>query len=292
MLREAEQDIRRVDEKVGAAVVGVGSRGPVGSGVVVAPGRVVTNAHNVHDEGVTITFGDGRAETGAVSGVDVDGDVAVVGVDTGEIEPVEWSDATPSIGTPVVALANPGGRGLRVTIGFVSGAERTFRGPRGRRISGAIEHTAPLLPGSSGGPVVDLDGRLLGLNTHRLGEGFYLAIPAVPDLRQRIDALAGGEAPTRLRLGVAVVPGFVARRMRRAVGLPDTAGVLVRSVDEGGPADRAGLSQGDLIVAVGGRPVAGIDELHAALDSAAEGEPLPLRVLRGVDEIELAVDFG
>ena len=101
-----------------------------------------------------------------------------------------WADgAGPSVGQPVFALANPGGRGLRVTFGFVSGVERTFRGPRGRRISGSLEHTAPLLPGSSGGPVLDGDGRLLGINTNRLGEGFYLAIPADATLRGRVDAL-------------------------------------------------------------------------------------------------------
>ena len=88
------------------------------------------------------------------------------------------------------ALANPGGRGLRVTFGFVSGVERTFRGPRGRRITGSLEHTAPLLPGSSGGPVLTAAGQLLGINTNRLGEGFYLAIPADEALRGRVDALA------------------------------------------------------------------------------------------------------
>ena len=100
---------------------------------------------------------------------------------------------------PVFALSNPGGRGLRVTFGFVSGIERTFRGPRGRRITGSLEHTAPLLPGSSGGPVLNAGGQLLGINTNRLGEGFYLAIPADEALRGRVDALARGEWRPRRR---------------------------------------------------------------------------------------------
>ena len=83
-----------------------------------------------------------------------------------------------AIGTPVVALANPGGRGLRATLGFVASAGRSFRGPRGRRIGGAIEHTAPLPRGSVGGPLVDLDGRLLGINAMRLDGGLILAVPA------------------------------------------------------------------------------------------------------------------
>ena len=107
---------------------------------------------------------------------------------------------------PVFALANPGGRGLRVTFGFVSGIDRTFRGPRGLRITGSLEHTAPLLPGSSGGPVLDAAGQLLGINTNRLGEGFYLAIPADEALRGRVDALARGESAGRRGLASRSLP--------------------------------------------------------------------------------------
>src|SRR6476469_7274756 len=104
---------------------------------------------------------------GSVAGQDLDGDLAVIEVDTGGAPALAWADgASAAIGTPVFALSNPGGRGLRVTFGFVSGVDRAFRGPRGRRITGSLEHTAPLLPGSSGGPVLDAEGRLLGINTN------------------------------------------------------------------------------------------------------------------------------
>jgi serine protease Do len=192
---------------------------------------------------------------------------------------------------PVFALANPGGRGLRVTFGFVSGVERTFRGPRGRRITGSVEHTAPLRPGSSGGPVLDAEGRLLGINTNRLGEGFYLAIPADEALRGRVDALARGESVAQPRLGIGVAPGHVARRLRRAVGLPDADGLLIREVMEGSPAALAGLAQGDLVVAAEGRPVRTIDDLFDALP-AAEGGTVELNVVRGADERTIHVVFG
>ncbi len=132
---------------------------------------------------------------------------------TPEIVPaIEWAiEGPPQLGTPVFALADPGGRGLRLTLGFITGVERSFRGPRGRRITGSIEHDAPLLPGSSGGPIVDSDGRLLGLNTNRLGEGFYLAIPADEALRSQVDALARGESTERVRLGIGVAPMHVAQ---------------------------------------------------------------------------------
>ena len=254
-------------------------------------GQVLTNAHNVRGDQVTVTFADGRAAEGSVAGRDIDGDLAVISVDTGETPALPWADsASAQIGYPVFAAANPGGRGLRVTFGFVSGVDRSFRGPRGRRISGSLEHTAPLLPGSSGGPVLDADGRLLGINTSRLGEGFYLAVPADEALRDRADALGRGETATSPRLGVSITPGHVARRLRRAVGLPDVDGLLIGDVAEASPAARAGLASGDLIVAAAGRPVSTPDDLFDAL-AAARGGSLELRVVRGTDERTLQVTF-
>src|SRR5258707_1050643 len=196
ILDEIQTSIRQHAEGAGSSVVGIGQRWGVGSGIVLAEGRVLTNAHNVRGDQVTVTFADGRTAEGSVAGRDVDGDLAVIDVDTGAAPALPWADGvSASIGTPVFALANPGGRGLRVTFGFVSGIDRSFRGPRGRRITGSVEHTAPLLPGSSGGPVVNAAGQLLGINTNRLGEGFYLAIPADEAVAGRVGALGRGESP-------------------------------------------------------------------------------------------------
>jgi S1-C subfamily serine protease len=294
VLEDLQQDIRRLADTTGASVVGIGQRWGVGSGVVIGPSRVLTNAHNVRGEQVTVTFADGRTADGRVSGYDIDADLATVDVDTGGAPAIEWAPeangASVGIGTLVFALSNPGGRGLRVTFGFVSGVERSFRGPRGRRITGSVEHTAPLLPGSSGGPVVDAQGRLLGINTNRLGEGFYLAIPGDQALRAQVDALARGEPAAKPRLGVALAPPHVARRLRRAVGLPDADGLLVREVEDGSPAASSGLAQGDLIVAADGRAVTDVDDLFQALDAASDA--LELRILRGTEERTVRVTFG
>ena len=287
-----QEEIQSVADRAGKAVVGIGQRWGIGSGIVLAKGQVLTNAHNVRADEVEVTFPDGRTETGQVRGHDIDGDIAVLEVETGDSPAIEWAtNGTPGIGAPVFALSNPGGRGLRVTLGFVTGTERSFRGPRGRRITGSIEHDAPLLPGSSGGPIVTVDGRLLGLNTHRLGEGFYLAIPADEALRARLDTLARGESKGRVRLGVGVAPSEVARRMRRAVGLPEADGLLIRQVEEESPAARAGLASGDLIMQAAGRPVRSTDDLFAALD-AADGGVIQLVVLRGTDERTVDVQLG
>jgi serine protease Do len=290
-LKELEDAIKQAARRSGGAVVGIGRRWGAGSGVVVGEGKVATNAHNIHGDEVTVTFADGRTTPAEVAGIDTDGDLAVLSVDTAGTTAIEWADREPEVGSAVVALANPGGRGLRATLGFVSGTERAFRGPRGRRIAGGIEHTAPLPRGSSGGPIVDGAGSLLGVNTNRTGEGFYLAIPADTALRERIESLARGESVRPARLGVAIAPPFVARRLRRAVGLPERDGLLVQGVEEGGAADRAGLQRGDLITEAGGQATASADDLHAALDAAGTGGSLTLTVIRGTEERTVSVSL-
>jgi serine protease Do len=131
----------------------------------------------------------------------------------------------------------------------------------------------------------------MGLSTVRLDGGLVLALAADADLRARADALARGEAPVRRTLGVGVVSSRAARRMRRAVGLPERDGLLVREVQDGGPAAAAGVEPGDLIVAAGGRPVASIDDLHAALDGAGE-DGIALGLVRGDADREVTVTAG
>jgi serine protease Do len=288
---EVQAGIARLAEGAGPSVVGLGQRWGAGSGIVLDAGRVLTNAHNIRRSAVTVTFADGRTAEGTVAGHDVDGDLAVIETDTGQAAPLPWITAAPAIGTAVFALANPGGRGLRVTFGTVSGIDRSFRGPRGVRITGSLEHTAPLLPGSSGGPVLDAEGQLLGINTNRLGDGFYLAIPADETLRGRVDALARGESVRPPQLGITITPGHMARRMRRAVGLPDAEGLLIRDVADDSPAARAGLARGDLIVTAAGQPVRSADDLAGELRTAA-ADGIELTVLRGTDERSIQVTFG
>jgi serine protease Do len=291
VLEEVTQVVKSAAERVGPSVVGLGRGWGRGSGVVIADGSVLTTAHNLRGDEVTVTFADGRRETGAVAGVDADGDLAVVSVDTGDAEPVEWGAPEElAAGSVVLALANPGGRGLRTTLGLVSAVGSRLRGPRGRRIRGTIEHTAPLPRGSSGGPLLDPEGRLVGLNAVRMDGGLIVAIPADSALRERAEGLARGEVSARPRLGVAIAPAHVARRLRRAVGLPEREGLLVRWVEEGGPADRAGIEKGDLIVAAGGEPVTRVDDLHPLLDAAGDGE-LVLTLVRGTEEREVTIQL-
>lgn len=284
-LAELQQVVAEAATSIGPSVVAVGR----GAGVVVAEDRIVTNAHNLTDAAsVPVRFADGRRVDGSLAAADVDGDLAVVTVATEAAVPVPFADAGPQLGQAVVAFGAPWRGPSRVTVGFVSAVDRSFRGPRDRRIHGAVEHTAPLGRGSSGGPIVDAGGRVVGIDTHRRGDGFYLAIPASPALRELIDTLARGEAPVRRRLGIAVAPPEVAARLRAAVGLPPRDGVLIRGVEEDGPGAAAGLRVGDLLVASGERALTRPDDLLRLLDEAGAAD-LTLTVVRGADELEVTV---
>ena len=287
-LSELSTALADVATAASPSVVGVGR---AGSGVIVADGLVVTNAHNLRDQ-VSVSFDDGTSVSATVAGADVEGDLAVLRVPTGGRAALGWAESTPSLGSVVIGLSRPGGQAVRVGVVFVSGLGLSFRGPDGRTVTGALEHSAPLARGSSGGPVVDNEGHLVGINTHREGEGFYLALPAGPELKDRIDRLSKGEVPRRVRLGVALAPPVAARRLRRAVGLPPRDGLLVHAVEPEGPADRAGIRRGDLIVSTGTRSVVSVEDLALALEGVEEGGSTQLLVVRGVEEISVVVHFG
>lgn len=290
VVSEIGEAARALAERVDHAVVAIGTDRR-GSGVVIGEGKVVTNAHNLRDRSTAVTFADGRSVQGRVSGADVDGDLVVLDVDTGGVAPVAVLAGSPSPGLgDLVYAAGRAEQGLRLTVGFVSGVERSFRGPRGRRIAGSIEHSAPLARGSSGGPLFSGDGALVGINTHRAGGGFYLARATDEALAARLGAMQAGRSFRPRRLGVALAPPEVANRLRRAVGLPERDGLLVRSIEDGSPAAAAGLAVGDLLVGAAGSPLAGIDDLHRAL-SALEGDELELAVVRATEEVAVTVRF-
>jgi S1-C subfamily serine protease len=245
--------IAELAARVGPSVAGVGRGWGRGSGVVFARDRVITNAHVLRGPDVALTLG-ATVVHGRVAGVDRRRDLAVIAADTGDAAPVPPAPERPPLGALVFALADPGGRGLRVTHGHVAADFRRV-----------IEHTAPLPRGASGGPLVDEQGRLLGLNTARLEGGFILAAPF--DL-PRAEALARGETVPRPELGVAL-----------------GRGLIVRAVKDAGPAAVAGIRPGDRCVAVDDEPLRSVDDL---LDAVEAGRPFTLTVLREGEQR----DFG
>lgn len=283
-LEEIGKAVIEVGNRVAASTVGIGNRWRGGSGVVIGKNQVLTSAHNLHGDEPQIYFADGRQARAQVKGVDEDADLAVLEVDTADAQPINWGDGKEiQIGAPVIALANPSGGGRRLSVGFISSLDHAFRGPRGRELGQLIEHTAPLMPGSSGGPIVDAEGRVLGINTIRMGGGFYGAIAADKAFQERIERIGRGEVRSHRRIGIGIAPAFVARRLRRAVGLPARDGLLVRDVEDGSPAATAGILEGDLVVDVGGRPIRDVNDMFEAIESAADGS-VSLTLVRGIEE--------
>ncbi len=256
---------------------------------MLAPGRVLVGTHGVRAERLAVARADGEVAPATLIAHDPDRTLALLATDTGDAPPLAWPDAEPTaaLGDAVVALARPSGRPLHATRGEIAAVGERLRGPRGRLGDPGLVHTAPLPRGAAGSPLLDADGTLLGFSTARLDGGFLLAQPATVALRRHLDDLAEGRAGDVRTLGVAIAHPRAARRLRRAVGLPERDGLLLQDVAEASAAATAGLERGDLLVAAGDEPLTSVDALLAAID-AAEGD-LALRVVRGADERDVLV---
>lgn len=289
LLGQLQSELRSAVGPIRNATVALGRDGR-GSGVVIADGVVLTNAHVLRDTTISVRFATGRVAQAEVRGIDADGDLAALAVDTTDATPLAWAESAGDAGSIVLAGHGNG----TVTMGMVSGTGRTFRGPRGRLVSDSIEHTAPLSRGASGGPVVNLDGDLVAINTAR-HDASYRAIAVSTELRSRIEQLISGHSVERPVLGISVVPAAAARKVRQAAGLSERDGVLIQAVAPESAAAAAGLAQGDLIVGANETPVTSIDDLNLVLDRAIAATPLPspitieLVVVRGSVERNVVV---
>lgn len=304
-------DIAGVADRVAAGTVGVRARGRRGTGVLLPEHRVLTTAHNVRGGRVEVLRSGGTPLPAQVLGIAEDLDLAVLAIDPAGIAvapavrtvgdaldaagrdgedgndagedwaPLVWTDdAVPPVGTPVVAAAAPDGI-VRLNAGTVATTGARLRTGTGSPLGDLLEHTAPLPRGASGGPVVDGEGRVVGMDVNRVEGGLYQAVRADDVLRDVVDRLARGEVPRRRRLGVQVVPGSTATWLRAAVGLAPADGVLLAGVDPDGPAAAAGLGRGDLLTAMNGTVLRGPDDLLLALRTA--GEEVHLVARRGAD---------
>jgi S1-C subfamily serine protease len=269
-----------------------------GSGFVFTPdGLILTNSHVVHDAvRIAVTLADGRRMPATVIGDDPASDLAVIRLEQPRFdEPgliaAELGDSQRlRVGQIVIAIGAPYGFQSTVTAGVVSALGRSLRSYSGRLIDDVIQTDASLNPGNSGGPLVDSAGRVVGVNTATIlpaqGICFAIGINTAKFVASRL--LRDGRI-RRSYIGVSAQTVPVHRRVVRFYDLPKEMGAMVLSVEEGSPAKRAGLREGDVIVALEGQPVAGVDDLHRLLTEVRVGVGSALTIIRYTDKLELRV---
>jgi S1-C subfamily serine protease len=264
-----------------------------GSGVIVAPdGYTLTNNHVVQDAGrLEATLTDGRTLEAVLIGEDASTDLALIRLSAADLPAaVLGRSATLRVGQLVVAIGNPLGFQSTVSAGVVSALGRSLRSRTGRLIENVIQTDVALNPGSSGGPLVDSSGRVVGINTAiiALAQGLSFAIPIDTATWVISELLVHGRV-RRAWLGLAAQTRPLDRSRWRRLSIPDPHVVEIVSVEAGGPAARAGLRAGDWIVTIDGHPAATVDELHRRLAPGAIGVPIAVGVIRGQDKIQVSV---
>lgn len=286
-----------VADKIGPAVVTVSQRrgqdsGGVGSGVLISrDGYGLTNSHVVAGHRrVAVTTYDGDLLEAEVIGDDPATDLAVLRVGARELPCAELGESVNlRVGQLVIAVGNPFGFQSTVTTGVVSAPRRSMRSQQGRLIENVIQHTAPLNPGNSGGPLVDSFGRVVGINTAiiAMAQGLGFAVPADTARWVVNEVLAHGRV-RRPSLGISVTMQPVGRELARRLDLLADMVVEVVGLEPNGAAARAGVRPGDLIAAINGRIVTSVDDMHRLLSRAADRSVM-LTVVRGTRQLDIAV---
>jgi len=269
-----------------------------GSGFVFTPdGLILTNSHVVHDaRRIEVTLSDGRRMPATSIGDDPASDLAVVRINNTRVDEPGLTAAALGdsqqlrVGQLVVAIGNPYGFQSTVTAGVVSALGRSLRSYSGRLIDDVIQTDAALNPGNSGGPLVDSAGRVIGVNTATIlpaqGICFAIGINTAKFVASRL--LCDGRI-RRSYIGVSVQTVPIHRRVVRFYDLPKETGVVVLSEEEKSPARLAGVREGDVIIALDGHPVAGVDDLHRVLTDVRVGVGCSLTILRHTDKLELKI---
>ena len=279
-------------EKAAASTILVDARKRYpASGIAYADDLVLTADHVVtREDDIKVGLPDGRSLNASVAGRDPGTDLTLLRLAEKVLTPAKTSDSI-KIGQLVLALGRPNNAGMQASWGIVtaiSGPTRTFRG--GSLDEYVQTETTPY-PGFSGGPLINTEGEVLGLNTSGLTRGSSLTIPVKVAWRIA-DALSRYGSVKRGYLGVRTQPVDVPEAARQALGREQSHGLLVLWLEEGGPADKAGLLVGDILVAVSGQPVGDPDDLFAALNGDTVGKKIALEALRGGRPETVTVTVG
>ncbi|OLC56845.1 MAG: hypothetical protein AUH85_04950 [Chloroflexi bacterium 13_1_40CM_4_68_4] len=293
ILEALSEQFVRVVERVSPAVVNVRSGRGGGSGVVITPdGYVLTNAHVVAEaQHVGLRQRDGSEIAADVVGTDASTDLAVLRARASSLEAAELGDSdTLRVGQIVIAIGNPLGLQSTVTHGVVSALGRSLRAQNGRMIENVIQTDAPLNPGNSGGPLVDVHGSVMGVNSAiiAMAQGISFAIPSAT-ARFVTAALMREGRVRRAYLGISGAPTPIGRGLAGALGLAVREGIRVVEVMPRGPAERGGLRAGDILVSFDGVQLRTLSDLQRWLDASRVGQGVLVRAIRRGELVSLTV---
>jgi S1-C subfamily serine protease len=285
--------VTSVVEKVGPAVAGIALPRGGGSGVLFTPdGYLLTNAHVVGTaRSVSVNLPDGSTHQGNVVGADPATDLAVVQIEGNRFPAAELGQSAGlRVGQLVVAIGNPFGFSFTVSAGVLSAMGRSLRAQDGRLIDGILQTDVALNPGNSGGPLVDSRGRVVGINTAMImgAQGISFAVP-IDTARWVLGELMQHGRVRRGVLGFGGQTRPIDRRLARFHKLEQKTGVEVMEVQPGMPAQAGGLQDGDILLALDGRTVTSVDDVHRLLGAGSIGRALAARVLRRTSLIDLTV---
>ena len=291
------RQIEEAVERASASIVAVDARPRVRtSGVIWRPGIVVSTNHTVRrDEEITVTLHDGREIKATVAGRDWGTDLAVLRLEgsEGENKPAQFADAsTLKVGSLVLAVGRTDpDRGVSASLGVVGVLGDNWRTRRGGEIDRLISPDTSIFIGFSGGALVNTEGQVLGVNTTGLARGAGLTIPA-STVNRMVDHLLQHGRIARPYLGVGMHPVALPDKLREKFKLPAASGLIMLSVEADGPADKAGVNIGDVLVALDDLPTPDISNVETLLAGREVGNVVKARLLRGGEVVEAVITLG
>ncbi len=281
-------------ERAGSATVAVNARQRIpSSGVHWRPGVIVTSDHTVErEDDITVTLGDGRTVPAKLAGRDPSTDIAILTVEGVEAPTAAIGDtSTLKVGHTVLAIGRPGNSGLSASFGVLSAVSGEWRTHRGGQIDQFVRPDLTYYPGFSGGPLVDAQGQVVGINTSGLTRGLGVAIPTATVNRVADQILTKGRV-ARGYLGVGFQPVHLPDTLKNTLELPQNGGLVVVTLESNGPAEAAGVLIGDVLVALDGTSVADVENIQGMLGADRIGKPVTARIVRGGTLTEVAITVG